>query len=39
MSSLTTIGLKPETADQLYEQKKRTETWDEFIRRTVLDDE
>jgi hypothetical protein len=38
MSSLTTVAIKPETADELYEHKQRGETWDEFLRRHVLDE-
>lgn len=29
----TTIPVKPDTADELYKDKRRGETWDEFIRR------
>lgn len=32
------IPVKPETADELYERKRRGESWDETVRK-LLDDE
>lgn len=38
MSNYTNIPVKPDTADELYEDKKRGESWDEFVRRKVFDE-
>jgi hypothetical protein len=38
-SEYTNIPVKPETADELYEDKQRGESWDEFVRRRFFDEE
>jgi hypothetical protein len=37
-SEYTSITATAETADKLYEHKQRGETWDEFLRRKVLNE-
>lgn len=34
-SNYTSIPAKPETADRLYEHKRRGESWDELLNRLV----
>jgi len=34
----TSITTRAETADKLYERKRRNETWDEFFERQLLDE-
>jgi hypothetical protein len=36
-SEYTNIPVKPDTADELFEKKKRGESWDDCVRRTLLD--
>jgi len=38
-SNRTNIPVKPETADELYKFKKRGESWDDVVRRRLLNDE